>query len=1611
MIGWRILACFLLTIPGVSAQQASGPDVFLDEVKKNYVEKIDKAIEEKDWRALFNHYEYGRRHYSKKVVALKEKGELGEMRWVGLGDYLIRRLSGLPGEAYEVYRFQKDGEARARFEAARKERDRRALATAVEEYFFATGADAAMNELANAAFDAGHSEEAVFAWDRLLRYYPDSKIPRTVTAARIAHACVASGNESALKELIKRVEGGKIEGTVAVAGSERKLSRWLAELAVAPPVPEASTVKLPYAVGFEARTRRQVDGVRNHIKRWTYDFDLDQGAPISAKAPAMTARERAIWNRMRGQVQPPIQYPLFPAYALLRGKEYLIFTDGTRTLAVDPARVKGVSATAGVYWKYPSAGRVLPAGMTATGRSSALKAKPYIGVTIEGEHAYVTMYSVPDAREGAVEGQGAVFQGVTSVKCFHVPTGRKVWDTDEGTPFEEIKDLKFFDQSFSFCGAPLVRGERIYLGVCTSPIGEPEGRVICLDRRTGRPLWSTFLSSVMAGTNWRFGVQKTSVVYQTLLSERGGTVYASTNLGVVAALSGETGRIQWLSKYRRTLTTVARRGTTGFTREANRPVTWGGRLYVLPQDRVKLLIFDRISGRPIETPKVTMTSKDFDWKDVNHLLGIVAVTPRRGGLKQWMVLTGGGSRVLDLDRFHAYALAASNTRGAGRGTIHGGRVYLSGGSGGGKTGGLGLYDQVTWKNLEQSDWKGPNESGNLLVAGTHLAVATNKVAVYTDVETLRGRFVRRIYQSPPNAEALLEFGDTMRENGLWEEAAEAYLGYIRAAEGDPAHEARRTKVRNELHSIFLSRGKAAEATHPEKAVEFYRFAKEFAYDEKTRSEATEKMAKTYERLKRWKEAVSQYQEIIEKARTVYHRETENVSKLWEHARASIERIVGDVPDAYQEVEKRAAAALREAAAKGGEALRDVMDRFPNSRQARDAWKRLAEILEKDGQLEKLRALYGEFKDRFNLDPDFDVRKKILELLDKIGDAPRLRYELDRFGREFGDRPMDLGGRTVRAYVALRLKGLAPAARDEGETRPLRKTLEMEAPVTVSDPHATAANPVPLRPRGVEPPGFGPELELFARGSTIELWDLNQPKRIWKAAHPGAYLGAVFMEAPEDAPGVRVTSFKPGSPAAEAGMKSDDVLLSVGGVEVTASSLSDRLAVLPSGVDVQLVVQRGDAVIRLSVKPSDHPEGLRPAVVGAAFTSDYAVAVAWEDQVVSLDLATGATRWTFRELRDRFRIEYFHATDGRLFVYEAASPDRDRDPFRAHEAKTQQARRTFTVDAHTRLICLSDSTGRVRWAKAFQGDLTGARAQVQVEFFGAYLSEDVFFLHRMTRGGRPEWVLWQLASSDGGLVDGGVGRRTLGRILAHAVNEEKGVFYYVEDGDGSGRTRYLRSLPLTPVAKARAKVDVALHLPKYMPRPYGRCSLAVDSDYVCLIVQPHQVSVPYRIWVFKADGGAEYRSIDLLPNRTLPFNQATGPLLDRDGLLYVYNVPKSEVVSGQPPRRAYLTAFKIGGNVDETPGLVAWDAVAPVLANDPTLSWSVLDGPAGVVAFSSPRAAAPGDSTAGPLALLYDKGREGYICHKPIGLIPGAGSVIRWRGRLYVGTPKGLWVFE
>src|SRR6185436_7768986 len=691
----------------------------------------------------------------------------------------------------------------------------------------------------------------------------------------------------------------------------------------------------------------------------------------TAEAAPEPPRNQILMRGMRGRggfrmdpgAPPPYpEFPLVPAYAKVRGKEFVIFTDGSRVVAVDPARVKGKSTTSGVYWKYPSEKPIPRPQPSASGQFG----RPYIGVAIDGEHAFVTMYSSPEARPRENNQQNQdFFEGVTALKCIHIPTGKLVWDTDLSPVLDDFKTVckEFFEMNFSFSAPPLVRGDRLYLGICTSPMGELESRVVCLDRKTGRPIWTTFLSSVPGLQNGFMNGVSFLPAYLPMIVEQGGTLYVQTNLGVVGALNPANGTVQWLTRYRR----AGRRmqPNTGmmeasFKRPANPPILWNGMLFVLAQDRAELMAFDTSTGEEIKLKPGTEMHPDLEWKSMLHLLGPV---------NDELVIAG-ASKSFELRLrdetglcFRANYLIASACRGAGRGAVTEDYVYLPvmGEDDNSPLGGLGVYDVRTWKVVERPSWKDPNEFGNLLVAGNYLVVATNRISVYTDVETLRNQYARRLHQSPPHPESLLEYGDLMRENERLADAGDAYLSFIRAVEGDPAYEETARKVRRDLHGIFLRQGdeaskraeegarqiaeaarqvqdalkakdeaagksdaegvktatrmhaaaeaakrsaEAARQADAAKALEYYGFAKQFAWDRDSEAEAVKRLAGTYEGLGRWEEAVAQYQDLIQKGRQLFHRERQDVTKLWDHASRRIDDIVTKVPGAYADVEKQ-----------------------------------------------------------------------------------------------------------------------------------------------------------------------------------------------------------------------------------------------------------------------------------------------------------------------------------------------------------------------------------------------------------------------------------------------------------------------------------------------------------------------------------------------------------------------------------------------------------------------------------------------------------------------------------------------------------------------------------
>jgi len=1676
----RRMAPWLLLLPLLAGQAPAAPQaqpqeeaIYLEKVDRDFLERVKKCEQARDWKGLFDHYSYSLKKHSQSVV------QVSPDRWTSVHEHFLNRISALPKEAFDYYRFQNDGKARAAFEKARESGSRREVERVVEEYFFATGTDEVMDGLASQDFDEGRVEEARSWWNRLLRLYPDSPLSRAVIAARIAHACIVSENVGGLEDLRRYLAKSKIEGKVTVGGRSVPVGEYVAQLTVPVRSLAVRPAKMPYVPDPEDRLRRPSLGVRNDIRRWVYDFNEDKGeaAPPEPEArPVQPGRQVFRGRVFRDNMQaPPMypEYPFIPAYAKVRGKEYVIFTDGSRVLAVDPARVKGKSATSGVYWKYPADRAITRVQATP----NTVSGRPYIGVTIDGEHAFVTMYSSPEARprDPNPGGNPDSFEGVTAVKCLHIPTGKLVWDTDLPPLLDEFKTTckDYFERNFSYSAPPLVRGDRLYLGVCTSPMGEQESRVVCLDRKSGRPLWSTFLSSVNAQQAAFMGMAY-QPAYLPMLAEQGGTLYVQTNLGVVGALNPASGALLWLSQYKR----AGRRyqpntGMTeaAFRRPANAPILWNGTLFVLAQDSADLLAFEAATGDEVKIPPAGDIHGELDWKSILHLLGPV---------NDELVVTGSNKsfqlKLRDENGlcYRGNYLIASACRGAGRGAVTEDYVYLPvmDDGDGSQTGGLGVYDVRTWKVVERPAWKEPNECGNLLVAGNYLVVATSRIAVYTDVDTLRNQYARRLGQSPPNADLLLEYGETMRENDRLEEAGEAYLSFIRAVEGDARQAEKARDVRRELHTIFIRRGdealkragdaaarladagrrlqdaakqvedaakkndenaklqaaagvraaesdqrqaEAARKGDSDKALECFRFAKEFAWDRDSEAEAVQRLAGTYEGLGLWREAVMQYQDLIWKGRKLFHRESESVTKLWDHAARRIDDIVSKSPEAYAEVEKQAAEALQKVKDGSVEGLREVMDRFPNSKAARDAFGKMRDSLLKQGQLDKLRALYGDFQDRFKLKLNLDAYKELLELLEKLGDLERLKFELAHFGDRFADRSVTTDGReeSVKDYVARRLEELSRApSRTPALKGPLRLLGEMEPVLLSTDPQGVSMGHLPLCPLGTEPASFGPDRELFRRGSSVELWDLKTKQRVWVCAHPGAWLGAVYGDAPQ---GVAVQFIKPGSPAEKAGLKKDDVMLAIDGRPLKGSGAFDALAGLAPGATVELTCRRGTSDLKLRAVTSGMPADLRPAILGASFTREGSLAVAWEDQLASIDLATGEPQWTFRVSRDRFIFAGFHATEGRLYLYESIRGDRFADPMRL---PTPGVPMTFKVqDAHHLLFCLSDFTGEVLWARKFDFDAANPFQDTRVEFMGRYFADHVAFLHMLSRGGVNEWSLWMIPAQAGGKSESGPlrepQRRPLhGQMLAHTVDSDGDVLYYVADVP-ERRERTLHSLSLDPAQQAFKPMEIRLNDVKYMPYHlnYSTCTLSASRGFVALVISPSQQNIEYRIWTWRTSDFKD-RPLLLLPGRTLPIARPAGLGIGPDDILYVYNLPRGGSPS-QAFSRAYVTAFRLKSAPEADP--VAWDAKAPSI--NEMAGVTMIHGAGNFEILAAPQAAQPGEVAVYPTVVVYDRQAEGYVRMDRTDLVQPADGpgeqrppAASWRGRIYLMAQKAVEIY-
>ena len=199
------------------------------------------------------------------------------------------------------------------------------------------------------------------------------------------------------------------------------------------------------------------------------------------------------------------------------------------------------------------------------------------------------------------------------------------------------------EEGWAFDGAPVVAGPRLFIAMRRSDI-RPQAHVACFDTTTGRMRWRRFVCA--AETPARGTLAECT---HTLLTLAGGTIYVNTNLGAVASLAVEDGRINWLSLYPRVRSgNLAPHGRPLAARLESLPLRSWPALRG-PRRQPQGLCLGRRNGpdplagtaadQPADRPAETPVQDPLD--DVVHLLGVSGDCLIASGHKlYWIAIAG-----------------------------------------------------------------------------------------------------------------------------------------------------------------------------------------------------------------------------------------------------------------------------------------------------------------------------------------------------------------------------------------------------------------------------------------------------------------------------------------------------------------------------------------------------------------------------------------------------------------------------------------------------------------------------------------------------------------------------------------------------------------------------------------------------------------------------------------------------------------------------------------------------------------------------------------------------------------------------------------------------------
>jgi len=525
------------------------------------LERVKAFLADKKWDEAMDTLLKLTENSEGKLIAVAEN------RFVGLGDYCQMRLASLPPDALKLYRGRADPAAREWYEAGMADRDPRPLQKIVDQAFASGWGDDALLALGDMALEAADFAAARWYWERIIPHaaadgqsaawpgYPDTDLDIATVRARLVLASILEGSSDRAREELDeftRLHGdsrGRLGGREVIYA--QALNELLSE-STARPAPQKPD--WPTFAGSPGR---------NTISPQKFD-----AGPVAWRVPlprvAAASSERKVSSADYSQ--------LLSYHPAIVGDLVLINTSReVLALRLSTGQPAWGLITPAIYSQPPD-----QSGADLVPSPNSFGA-PRFTLTVFGDKLYAHM---GPSFTAVPQGQPGQFKPGCLIALDLAAQGRLLWKI---VP----------EEGWTFDGSPIADGASVYVAMRRIDI-RPRAYVACFDARSGRQRWRQFV--VSAETPARGQMFQ---VTHNLLTLAANTIYFNTNLGAVAALNANDGRVRWISLYPR-----QRQGDLGkldphWLRDLNPCVYHRGAIYAAPADSPRIFALDAFTGQII----------------------------------------------------------------------------------------------------------------------------------------------------------------------------------------------------------------------------------------------------------------------------------------------------------------------------------------------------------------------------------------------------------------------------------------------------------------------------------------------------------------------------------------------------------------------------------------------------------------------------------------------------------------------------------------------------------------------------------------------------------------------------------------------------------------------------------------------------------------------------------------------------------------------------------------------------------------------------------------------------------------------------------------------------